>query len=182
MQNKRWIIAEQTGEVADLAVLLKTAPLIAQVLCNRGILNPAECLGFLSPSLSQLIEPRLLPGVLKAAERICCAIRAGEKIVIYGDYDVDGITATAILWHAIRLLGGDVDYYIPHRIDEGYGLNAAALKEIIERGAQLIVTVDCGVTAVEPVKAASERGIDLIITDHHQWHEAKDERGSVKYE
>jgi single-stranded-DNA-specific exonuclease len=108
----------------------------------------------------------------KAAGRIADAIREKQQIVIYGDYDVDGITATAILWHAIRILGGNVDFYIPHRIDEGYGLNTAAINEIIDRGAQLIVTVDCGVTAVEQARVARERGVDLIITDHHEWHEA----------
>jgi single-stranded-DNA-specific exonuclease len=113
----------------------------------------------------------LLPNLKKAATRIAQAIANRDKIVIYGDYDVDGITATAILWHAIRLLGGEVDYYIPHRIDEGYGLNAGAINEIIDRGAKLIVTVDCGVTAVEQAKVARERGVDLIITDHHEWHD-----------
>src|SRR5207247_10089157 len=97
-----------------------------------------------------------------------------QRIVIYGHYDADGITATAILWHAIRLLGGNVDYCIPHRIDEGYGLNSAAISEIIDKGAQLIITVDCGVTAVEQARIARERNVDLIITDHHEWHEVAD--------
>jgi single-stranded-DNA-specific exonuclease len=113
-----------------------------------------------------------MPNLPKAAERIARAIREKESIVVYGDYDVDGITATAILWHAIKILGGEVDYYIPHRIDEGYGLNTAAVNEIIDRGAKLIVTVDCGVTAVEQARVACERGVDLIVTDHHEWHES----------
>src|SRR5206468_321094 len=86
-----------------------------------------------------------------------------------GDYDVDGITAVAILWHAIKLLGGNVDYYIPHRIDEGYGLNADAVTQICADGAKLIVTVDCGITAVQPAKIARDAGVDLIITDHHDF-------------
>src|SRR6185369_16704310 len=102
----------------------------------------------------------------------------GERVVIYGDYDVDGITATAILWHAVRVLGGSADFYIPHRIDEGYGLNAEALAQLCDAGAKLIVTVDCGVTAVEQAKVAKERGVDLIVTDHHEWREAAADDGS----
>ncbi len=168
---KRWIIAPPHADAGELAGRLRTSPVIAQVLLNRGISQPEECFNFLQPSLKCLHDPALIPNLTKAAERIARAIRAGEKIVVYGDYDVDGITATCILWHAIRTLGGEVDYYIPHRIDEGYGLNAAALREIIDRGANVIVSVDCGVTAVEQAKVALERGIDLIITDHHEWHD-----------
>ena len=90
--------------------------------------------------------------------------------MIYGDYDVDGITATAILWHAINLLGGNVDFYVPHRIEEGYGLNAEALRRSATAGRSSIITVDCGITAVEPASVARELGVDLIITDHHEWH------------
>src|SRR4051812_44567158 len=145
---KRWIIAPPHAGAAELAARLKTSPVIAQVLLNRGIEQADDCFRFLQPSLKCLHDPATIPNLTKAAARIADAIRQHQRIVIYGDYDVDGITATAILWHAIKLLGGDVDYYIPHRIDEGYGLNAAAVAEIIDtRGAQLIVTVDCGVTA-----------------------------------
>src|SRR5207248_7060982 len=168
-QIKRWTLAPPSAAAAELASCLKTSPLIAQMLINRGIATPADCSAFLAPSLHHLHQPALLPGVLKAAERVNQAIRAKEKIVIYGDYDVDGITATAILWHAITLLGGQVDFYIPHRIEEGYGLNDEALKQICDGGARLIVTVDCGVTAVEQAKVARERGVDLIVTDHHEW-------------
>jgi single-stranded-DNA-specific exonuclease len=172
MRNpKRWIIAPPHARAAELADRLKTSPVIAQVLLNRGIDQPEDCFAFLRPSLKCLHDPNLLPNLPKATERIARAIREREKVVIYGDYDVDGITATAILWHAISRLGGEVDYYIPHRIDEGYGLNSAALNEIIDRGAKVIVTVDCGVTAVEQARVARERGVDLIITDHHEWHE-----------
>ena len=167
---KRWIIAPPHESAGDLAGRLRTSTVIAQVLLNRGISAADECFKFLQPSLKCLHDPSLIPNLRKAAQRIAAAIAATEKIIVYGDYDVDGITATAILWHAITLLGGDVDYYIPHRIDEGYGLNGGALTEIIDRGAKLIVTVDCGVTAVEPARIAKERGVDLIITDHHEWH------------
>jgi single-stranded-DNA-specific exonuclease len=165
---KRWIIAAPSDRATDLAAQLRCSPIIAQVLLNRGLEQPDDCRQFLSPSLKCLHDPNLIPNLPKAAQRIARAIKAGEKIVIYGDYDVDGITATAILWHAIKLLGGQAEYYIPHRIDEGYGLNSAAIEEIIDRGAKLIVSVDCGVTAIEPAKVARARGVDLIITDHHE--------------
>jgi single-stranded-DNA-specific exonuclease len=169
---KRWIIAPPSDRAPELADRLKTSTVIAQVLLNRGIEQADDCLKFLRPSLKCLHDPALIPNLSKAAERVARAIRDREKIVIYGDYDVDGITATAILWHAIRILGGEVDYYIPHRIDEGYGLNSSAITEIIDGGAKVIVTVDCGVTAVEQAKVARERGVDLIVTDHHEWHVA----------
>ena len=127
---KRWIIAPPHADAGALATRLKTSPVIAQVLLNRGISQAEECFNFLRPSLKCLHDPALIPNLAKAATRIADAIRAKQQIVIYGDYDVDGITATTILWHAIRCLGGEVDYYIPHRIDEGYGLNSAAVSEI----------------------------------------------------
>ncbi|MEO7156942.1 MAG: DHH family phosphoesterase [Vicinamibacterales bacterium] len=167
---KRWIIAPPNDRAQELADRLKTSTVIAQVLLNRGFAEADACSKFLRPSLKCLHEPELIPNLTKASQRIARAIAAREKIVIYGDYDVDGITATSILWHAITLLGGDVDFYIPHRIDEGYGLNASAMGEIIDAGAKLIVTVDCGVTAIEPASVARARGVDLIITDHHEWH------------
>ncbi|HEY8668458.1 MAG TPA: DHHA1 domain-containing protein [Tepidisphaeraceae bacterium] len=175
-RSKRWNIAEAQPGAGELAERLRTSPLIAQVLLNRGIGSAQECQAFLRPSLKSLPEPAGIANLSKASERVAKAIRDGEKIVIYGDYDVDGITATAILWHAITLLGGKVDFYIPHRIDEGYGLNTEAMAQICDGGAKVIVTVDCGITAVEQAKLACARGVDLIITDHHEWHEGEEER------
>jgi single-stranded-DNA-specific exonuclease len=173
---RRWNLAQpDPGSAADLAARLKTSPLLAQVLLNRGLREPQECNDFLRPSLRAMHDPALLPNLTRAAERVARAVRDREKIVIYGDYDVDGITATAILWHAIRILGGVADYYIPHRIDEGYGLNAEAIEQICGEGAKLIISVDCGVTAVEQVRVACERGVDVIITDHHEWREVQRE-------
>ncbi len=167
-QPRRWNI-QQVGEAARrLAENLRTSPLIAQMLINRGITESAEGGRFLAPSLKYLYEPDALSNLRRAAERIDAAIRAGEKIVIYGDYDVDGITATAILWHAIRLLGGQADYYIPHRLEEGYGLNAEAVAQICDGGAKLIVTVDCGITGRREAEVARQRGVEMIITDHHE--------------
>ena len=167
-QTKRWSIATPSAQAAELATCLKTSPLLAQILLNRGLADLPLCQNFLSPSLHHLHAPSMLPGITRAAQRINEAIKAREKIVIYGDYDVDGITATAILWHAITLLGGDVDYYIPKRLEEGYGLNSEALKQLADAGAKLIVSVDCGVTAIEEAKSLCGRGVELIITDHHE--------------
>jgi single-stranded-DNA-specific exonuclease len=167
---KRWSIADPDPRAAELAARLKTSPLLAQVLLNRGVAEPQACQDFLRPSLKGLADPALIPNLRTAADRVARAIRDREKVVVYGDYDVDGITATAILWHAIRTLGGEVDYYIPHRIDEGYGLNAEALGQICDEGAKVIISVDCGITAVEQAKVPCARGVDLIVTDHHEWH------------
>jgi single-stranded-DNA-specific exonuclease len=179
---KRWNVHPPHAAAAELAAALKTSPVVAQVLLNRGVGDADACRDFLRPSLKCLHDPAGIPGLTRAAERIARAVRDGERIVIYGDYDVDGITATAILWHAVRALGGRAEFYIPHRIEEGYGLNAEAIAQLCNEGAKLIVTVDCGVTAIEPARVARERGVDLIITDHHEWRESKDEGGSVKDE
>src|SRR5690242_17971386 len=143
-RSKRWNIAPPDAAAGELASRLKTSPLLAQILLNRGVREVQDCHDFLRPSLKCLHDPFSIPNLRKAAERLAQAIRDRQKIVIYGDYDVDGITATSILWHAVRVLGGTCDFYIPHRVDEGYGLNADALRQICDQGAQLIVSVDCG--------------------------------------
>ena len=169
--TKRWNIAPPDAEhAAELASRLRTSPILAQLLLNRGLSESQACMEFLRPSLKCLHEPAALGGLTKAAERIAKAVVDKRKIVIYGDYDVDGITAVAILWHAIRQLGGVVDFYIPHRVEEGYGLNAEAVEQVCKEGAELIVSVDCGITAIESANVARQHGVDLIITDHHEWH------------
>ena len=173
-RRKRWNLAPPHPAAQELAERLKVSPLLAQVLLNRGLEEAQQCQDFLRPSLKCLHDPLSIANLPQAAERLAKAVRDKQKIVIYGDYDVDGITATAILWHAVRVLGGICEFYIPHRIEEGYGLNADALNQICDAGAQLIVTVDCGVTAIEPAKVARQRGVDLIITDHHEWHLRED--------
>ncbi len=169
---KHWTIAEAHPMAEELAGRLKISTLVSQILLNRGVIGFQDCQDFLRPNLKCLHDPALMANLTVASERIAKAIRDKEKIVVYGDYDVDGITATAILWHAIKVLGGVVDYYIPHRIEEGYGLNAEAVAEICDAGAKLIITVDCGVTALGPAKVARDRNVPLIITDHHEWHES----------
>ena len=143
--------------------------LVERVLRSRGITEAAAADRFLQPKLTHLHDPSLIPDLDRAAARLLMAARGGERIAIYGDYDVDGITASAILFHVLRAVApaADVVTYVPHRIDEGYGLNDAAIRELAEGGARVIVSVDCGVTAVGPARVARECGVDLIITDHH---------------
>lgn len=153
-------------------------PLVARILEARGLTGGAE--DFLNPSLKQLHEPALMPGIDRAAERLLAGLRRGEPIAIYGDYDVDGVSATAILYHAMRAVEprADVRTYVPHRVDEGYGLHDAALRQLAAEGVKLVVSVDCGVTAVGPARAAADAGLDLIITDHHNLPEGS-EAGST---
>lgn len=152
------------------------APIVGRLLISRGFERAEAAADFLDPKLRQLHDPSLMPDLDRAAERLVDAAKAGESIVIYGDYDVDGITATAILFHTIRTInpGANVRSYVPHRLEEGYGLNAEAIAELCAAGARVIVSVDCGVTAVGPAEVARAAGVDLIITDHHNPPETMD--------
>lgn len=140
---------------------------LAQVLWARGVRTPEEAEAFLHPSLSDLHDPMLLYGMGEAVARIRTAIAAGERMVVYGDYDVDGVCATAILVEAFRAHGADVGWYIPSRHREGYGLNADAIRELSQT-TRLLITVDCGITAAEETALAMQCGMDVIITDHHE--------------
>lgn len=123
---------------------------------------------YFGPQFRELLPPDSLPNAVEAGRRLARAALAGRKIVVYGDYDVDGVTATAILWWGLKLAGANVEYYVPSRLDEGYGLNADALRRIRASGTEVVVTVDCGVTAVEEARLAQELGLELIVTDHHE--------------
>ena len=163
----RWEIAPAWAGAEDMARRLKTSPLIARVLHNRG-LDDVETAGrFLFPKLTDLHPPELLGGIDLAAERLCRAAGDGEKVCIYGDYDVDGMTAVAILYRCLAMYGADVDYYVPHRLEEGYGVNAEAVEKIAADGTTLLITVDCGISAVQPLRRAGQLGMDVIVTDHH---------------
>ncbi len=168
---KRWQIAEEHPEAEALAGKLGVHPLLGQVLCRRGLTDPQEADRFFKPRLNDLYDPALLPGCDRAARRMIRALNEDEPIVIYGDYDVDGITASAILYHTLKTLkpAASPRLYVPHRIEEGYGLNSAAIEKLAAEGAKVIVTVDCGITALEAARIARERGVDLIITDHHEF-------------
>jgi len=167
--QKRWRIhAHDPDRIAALQHAAGIPAVVAQLLICRGISDPLSARQFLHPKLSNLRDPRQLPGCCDAAERIHQAIRAGRRIVVYGDYDVDGITGTALMRGCIRMLGGDVGYYVPHRIDEGYGLNHEAIRSLAAQGAKMVVTVDCGIGSVEEAITARECGLELIVTDHHE--------------
>ena len=168
----RWDVRPRRAEAAELAGRLKLTPLLAQVLYNRGLTEPEPIRQFLSPKLSDLHEPTLLSGVEAAADRICQAVRDGRKICIYGDYDVDGMTAIAILCRCLALAGAAVDYYVPHRLEEGYGVNQEAVEKIAAGGTGLMVTVDCGISSMGPLGRAAELGLEVIVTDHHAPGEA----------
>ncbi|MGN8896876.1 single-stranded-DNA-specific exonuclease RecJ [Flavonifractor sp. HCP28S3_F3] len=143
-------------------------PLAAMVLCARGLDTPEKAAAFLDSSLGQLRDPLLMKDMDKAAARVARALEAGETIAVYGDYDVDGITSTCLLTDFLRSEGGQVIPYIPDRMEEGYGLNTDALDTLQREGVSLVVTVDCGITAVEEADHARALGVDLVITDHHE--------------
>ncbi|MDU4960644.1 MAG: single-stranded-DNA-specific exonuclease RecJ [Sporomusaceae bacterium] len=139
---------------------------MGQLLLNRGLDDAAAAQQFLAGTLQQLQDPFLLKGMAAAVDRTAAAIAAGEKIVVYGDYDVDGITATALVYNCLRELGATIEYYIPERQSEGYGLHSEALQAIAAAGAGLVITVDCGISAWQEVESAGR--LDIIVTDHHQ--------------
>lgn len=143
--------------------------LLQRVLAIRGLTDAASAEAFLSPKLNGLHDPSGIPHLDEAARRVLAALRGGEKIVIFGDYDVDGITSTCILWRMMRAIApqAPIESYIPHRLEEGYGLNEEAVRTLAANGARVVVSVDCGITAVQPARVAKDLGLDLIITDHH---------------
>lgn len=147
---------------------LGISPVLAQILINRGIDNQQDAHNYLTNSLSNCYDSFLLKDMCKAQARINRAIRQKEKIVIYGDYDVDGLTSCALLFNVLSVLGADVFCYIPHRIEEGYGLNKNACVFIKKENVSLVITVDCGIGSFEEIKYLASQGIDTIITDHHR--------------
>jgi len=163
--SKHWVVAPPLPPSVD-AALAEYPPFLRQVLYNRGITTKAQAQAFLE-NHQDLHDPWLLPDMEVAVDRLLWAIDHQHPIVIYGDYDVDGVTATVLLQEVITLLGGHSKVYIPSRFDEGYGLNIQAIDELADGGARLIVTVDCGIRSIPEAVHARERGVDLIITDHH---------------
>jgi single-stranded-DNA-specific exonuclease len=166
---KAWqLLAHDSDAIERLAARLRLSPVVAQLLLNRGLADPDAAQRFLQAPLSGLHAPELLPGVPRAADLLLEAVRAGERICVYGDYDADGVTGTAILWGCLRLLGAAVDYYLPNRLEEGYGLNAEALRQIKASGAAVVVTVDCGIASIEEAAEAQRLDLLLVVTDHHE--------------
>jgi single-stranded-DNA-specific exonuclease len=168
MPAARWLIPDlDPQEVSRLAGLLGVQPLTAKILASRGFSDADSAHRFLAPSIEHLHDPYLLAGMPQAVERLRRAIDQHEKILIYGDYDVDGTTSVVILKKAIELAGGQANFHVPHRLRDGYGMRADVIERAAGSGVRLIVSVDTGIRASEVVRAAREQGIDVIVTDHH---------------
>lgn len=168
--ERRWILKQaDEGIVAHLSETLKVSSLVARILAHRGLMEPEAARRFLSSTLrSDLPSPFLIADMDRAADRVVHALQNKELICIWGDYDVDGTTGTATLVSFLREIGGDPIYYVPHRIDEGYGLNGEGLKRLSSRGVHLVVSVDCGISNYREVELARSLGIDVVIVDHHE--------------
>lgn len=166
----RWMVAPRRPELAaEIAREVGVSPLLAQCLINRDFTTPATARSFLEPRLRDLADPFLLPGMAGAVDRLLTARASGERLVIYGDYDVDGVTSTALLLEVFERLGWQVCPFLPHRMDEGYGLSADGVENCLQQHpVTLLLAVDCGSTAVEAIRALRERGVDVIVLDHHQ--------------
>ncbi len=166
----RWRLAAAPDPEAVRALerSLDLHPLVAQLLVARGYRSLEDAETFLKPDLGDLHDPMLFVDMDRAVARLMRALAGGERITVYGDYDVDGVTSTAILISFLRQIGAQVEAYIPHRLKEGYGLNLNAVREIAARGTRLLLTCDCGVTAVEEVDAAARAGMDVVVIDHHR--------------
>lgn len=167
---KTWqLLAHDRDAIERLATSLRLAPVVAQLLLNRGLGDAASARRFLEAPLAGLHPPEALAGVPEAAARLHAAVQQGRRVCVYGDYDVDGITGTAILWQALRLLGNPAEFYVPNRLEEGYGLNSDALRQIAQAGASVVVTVDCGIASLAEAEEARRLGLELIVTDHHEF-------------
>jgi single-stranded-DNA-specific exonuclease len=166
----RWLVSPSQPTLAGrLAEGLRISPLLAQCLLNRGLTDSSTIAAFLQPRLKNLADPFLLPNVQRAVERLLAARQRNEGVVIFGDYDVDGVTSTVLLLEVLGALGWKVQHYLPHRMDEGYGLGQEAVDRCLGRHpCTLLLAVDCGSTAVAPIAALRQRGVDVIVLDHHQ--------------
>jgi single-stranded-DNA-specific exonuclease len=164
----RWVLRNAESQLVERLALELALPVsLARLLTVRGIETAEQAHKFLSPSLQDLHSPYLMTGLRVAVERLRAAIERGETVLIYGDYDVDGTTAIVILKTALEICGGKVDYHVPHRICEGYGMRDEVIEQAADRGIRLIISVDTGIRAFAAAETAERRGIDLIVTDHH---------------
>ncbi|MDQ6651868.1 MAG: single-stranded-DNA-specific exonuclease RecJ [Acidobacteriota bacterium] len=168
MNAKRWVVRQQDAQQsASLARVLGLSPTIAALLISRGCHDELSARSFLQPSYNQLHDPDLMLGMKEAVSRLLQAIERSEPILVYGDYDVDGTTGTAVLLRALNLLGARTGFHVPHRFTEGYGIQQAALQTAVAEGYKLAISVDCGIRAHEPLYWARDNGLDVIVTDHH---------------
>ena len=166
--SSHWTILPFEAETCDqIALEQGLDPIVVQIMLNRGVREHQKMLEFLNPSLKNLTEPFCPEAVAIAVRRVETALHHKEKIIVYGDYDADGVTGTVVLYDALHYLGNDVEYYVPRRYSEGYGLNNDAIRNFASEGVKLILTVDCGVSNFEEIELAGTLGIDVIVTDHH---------------
>ena len=170
--QKRWKIAdtftEEQKQVKNLIIdEMKCPDMIAEMLVRKGFTEKEEIISFFEPDLSNCHDPFLFKDMEKAVQRILKAIEAKEKITIYGDYDVDGTTSTAMLYLGLKKINAIIDFYIPHRMIDGYGLSLSGVDQLRKNGTDLIISVDCGINAIEEVAEINSLGMDIIITDHH---------------
>ena len=170
MPGKKWnFVPFDRQRIQSHAQRCGVGPVVAQLLLKRGLSEPQQAQQFLQSKLSDLRPPEELPGLTSAVERIYAAVVAGEEIVVYGDYDADGMTATAILYRCLSLLKAKVSYHLPNRMEEGYGLHTQSVEALAARSKRLIITVDCGIASLEPARRARELGVSLVVTDHHRY-------------
>jgi single-stranded-DNA-specific exonuclease len=173
---KRWTIRKHNhSEVKLLAEALKVSPIVAALLITRGYETEEKARKFLNPSITDLHEPNLLKGMATAVPRILKAIENGEKILVWGDYDVDGTTGTVVLRKALEILGAKSGFHVPHRFKEGYGVNIPELEKAKEAGYSLVISVDCGIRSLKRLRGRKNNGLDFIVTDHHL---PEDEKGN----
>ena len=167
--EKRWVVKEKgdAAVVKHLATALGVSDALASLMVQRGISTPGEATAFFEPDLSFLHDPFLMKDMSIAVERISAAIKKNEKILVYGDYDVDGTTAVALMYSFLKDQYSNVEYYIPDRYKEGYGVSLQGIDFAYQTGCKLVITLDCGIKAVEKVKYARSKGLDVIICDHH---------------
>lgn len=166
----QWQMANTANEeaVAQLTSELKMSSVTAQILVNRGYQTTEQVQQFLQPQLTDCYDPFLMHDMQRAVDRIQAAIEQGQQITVYGDYDADGLTSTAVMYETLLTIGAEVNYYVPNRFSDGYGPNEAAFNRLIDAGTQLIVTVDNGVAGNAAIDAANARGVDVVVTDHHE--------------
>ena len=167
MPGCRWTLPLSSADTNPLAAALQITLPAARVLCHRGLADPDAASRFLHPSFEHLLDPLTLRDMPEAVARLRRAIAGAEKILIYGDYDVDGTTSVVLLTKAIELAGGSADFHVPHRLKDGYGMRPEVVERAAAEGVRLIVSVDTGIRAAEVVRRAAELGIDVIVTDHH---------------
>ena len=169
MHDKRWIVKPVTDQeaVGRLSAELGVDPVLASLLVQRGVTTFEQARSFFRPDLSELHDPFLMKDMDRAVERLRKAIVSGEKILVYGDYDVDGTTAVSLVYSFLRKITPNLDFYIPDRYDEGYGVSIKGINWAAENGFSLIITLDCGIKAIDKVRYAGDKGMDVIICDHH---------------